>query len=172
MGRHQRQADEAPLGLIGQARGRRAARTARSAQMTEPESEDAGMASDRVTTAGLRGSGARVSVGARLGELVDVGVSGLLLGPSGSDERVDELTDRLAGIGSELPSFLGGGLILDERAVDAPVDLLDSCERVGGAEYLGAVLRERDVDCRWMLCVDGGEAIGVKTPPQPVIRTR
>jgi hypothetical protein len=30
-----------------------------------------------------------VSVGARVSELVDVGVSGLLLGLSGSDERVD-----------------------------------------------------------------------------------
>jgi hypothetical protein len=89
-----------------------------------------------------------VGVGACVSELVDVGVSGLLLGPSGGDERVDELTDRLAGIGSERPALLGGGLVVDERAVDAPVDLLGGCERVGGAEYLGAVLRERDVDRR------------------------
>jgi hypothetical protein len=55
-------------------------------------------------------------------ELVHVGVSGLLLGPSGSDERTDELTERLVGIGSELPALLGGGLVVDERAVDAPMD--------------------------------------------------
>jgi len=72
-----------------------------------------------------------VSVGARVSELVDVGVSGLLLGPSGSDERVEELTDRLAGIGSERPALLGGGLVVDERTVDGPVDLLGGSERVG-----------------------------------------
>jgi hypothetical protein len=52
------------------------------------------------------------------------------------------------------------------------VDLLGGSERVGGTEYLGAVLRERDVDRRGVLSVDGGEAVGVKIPPQPVVRVR
>ena len=46
------------------------------------------------------------------------------------------------------------------------------CERVGGAEHLGAVGRERDVDRSGVLLVDGREAVGVKAPPQPIVGPR
>ena len=61
-------------------------------------------------------------------------------------------------------------LVGGERRADLPVDLLDCGERVGGAEYFGAVLGERDVDRGGVLAVDGGEAVGMKTPPQPIVR--
>ena len=50
--------------------------------------------------------------------------------------------------------------------------VLDCCERVGGAEHLGAVGRERDVDRSGVLLVDGREAVGVKTPPQAIVAPR
>ena len=97
-------------------------------------------------------------------EFSDVGGAGLLLGPAGGEQRIDELADELADLGGELPALLGDGLVGDEGAVDLPVDLLDRCERVGCAEHFGAVLGERDVDRGGVLAVDGGEAVGVRDP--------
>jgi hypothetical protein len=79
-------------------------------------------------------------------ELVDVGVTGLLLGAAREREGIDELSDELADVGGELPAFLCGALVGVECRVDLPVDLLDCRERVGSAEHFGAVLGERDVD--------------------------
>ncbi len=98
------------------------------------------------------------------GEFVEVGVAGLLLGPGGRGQRIDELADELADLGGELPAFLGDGLVGDEGAADVPVDLLDGCERVRCGEDFGAVLAERDVDGGGVLAVDGGEAVGRGCP--------
>lgn len=80
------------------------------------------------------------------------------------------MRDQLAGIGGELAALLGGGLVVDEGAVDAPVDLLDCGERVGRAKHLGAVVGERDLDRRGLLAVHVGKAVGMKTPPQAIVR--
>jgi hypothetical protein len=49
------------------------------------------------------------------------------------------------------------------------VDLLDRRERVGGAEDFGAMLAERDVDGGGVLAVDGGEAVGMRARPEPIV---
>ena len=103
-------------------------------------------------------------------ELVYVGVTGLLLCPAGGEEGVHELSDELAGVGGELAAFLGGGLVVAERGVDLPVDVLDRGEWVGCAEHLGAVFGESDLDSGWVLAVDRGEAVRVKPPPQSIVR--
>jgi hypothetical protein len=104
-------------------------------------------------------------------EFVDVRVAGVPLGPTGGDERVHEVSDDFADVCGEPSALLGGGLVAAEGAADLPLDLLCGGERVGGAEHLGAVPGERDVDGGGILAVDGGEPVGVKTPPQPVVGT-
>jgi hypothetical protein len=90
-------------------------------------------------------------------------MSGLLFGPPGCEERVEELADRLAGVGGELPALLGGTLVLDEGAVDAPMNLLDRCERIGHREHLGASLLDRGFDRGRVFAVDGGETVGMQS---------
>jgi hypothetical protein len=94
----------------------------------------------------------------------------LLLAPARRQQLADESADQLAGVRGELTAFLGGGLVVDECRPDAPVHLLHGCKRVGGAEHLRAVLRERHIDCGGVLAVDSREAVGVKAPPQPIVR--
>ena len=62
--------------------------------------------------------------GCWFGELVHVGLSGLLCAPAGGAQRVDELLGVLADLDGELPALLAGVLVGAERAMDLPVDVL------------------------------------------------
>ncbi len=69
-------------------------------------------------------SSARVIATAPCSELVDVRVAGFPFGPAGGGEDVGELLRALADIDSELSTLFARGLVVDERTVDRPMDLL------------------------------------------------
>jgi hypothetical protein len=58
------------------------------------------------------------------GELVDVRVARLLLGPAGRDEFVEEGADDLADVRREAPALLADLLAAAVRSVDLPMHLL------------------------------------------------
>lgn len=90
-------------------------------------------------------------------EIADVGVACLFLGPASSEQRADELPDDLACICGELPTLLGGGLVVVKGAMYLPVRLLDRGEGILRAENLGAIARER---------------VGVEAAPQLLVCAR
>jgi hypothetical protein len=73
------------------------------------------------------------------GELVHVGLPGLLCAPAGGAQRVDELLGVLADLDGELPALLAGVLVGAERVMDLPVDLLRGVEDGAGVELLVGV---------------------------------
>src|SRR5439155_19743390 len=70
-----------------------------------------------------------------LGEFVDVGASRLRRGPARGAQCVGQLLGELADVDGELAALLGQLLVLAERAVDRPVDLLQRSEH--GDRWLG-----------------------------------
>ena len=72
--------------------------------------------------------------GCWFGELVHVGLSGLLRAPAGGAQRVDELLGVLADLDGELAALLAGVLVGAERAMDLPVDVLQCVGRSSWVE--------------------------------------